>query len=497
MNLIGDPWIPVVFQEGQTRTVGLNDLYEQAEKIRDLALAPPQRIAVMRLLICITQAALDGPEDKDEWLSCKPRIISESLTYLAERKEKFDLFGETPFMQIKDLEAKSDGKLDKLDFGLNDNTLYDKAASETGRKHRGGWTSLNLITFLNFSPSGTMGTAKWHNLNLTQAGAGNAPCLNAVHTFVRDKNLLQTLHLNLLTKVEIKKQPNGEWGQPVWDFFPINPNDKDAMLNASQTYLGRLAPLSRLVKLSPAKRNSFVEKKCVLCKSTPELKFEGPPSYRELSTTLVTTKKNEIRYLRLSADKHIWRDLGSVLVLKADGGPPVLENLRIIGEEVIGLDDEIDFWVGGFIIPYQKPPLDSIEWNLRLPVSLLGEGQLKSYQTNVGLAESSAISLSNAVRTYLDEVNAHKGNDPRSKDTRNGIVKRATSIYWQELDQRYGLLFEDRQVDDDWRRIIRTALRKAYEQSCVHETPRQIQAFVAGQKRLGLHKLMAKGEKNA
>ena len=60
MNLIGDPWVPVVFQGGQTRTVGLNGLYEQAAEIRDLALAPPQRIAVMRLLICITQAALNG-----------------------------------------------------------------------------------------------------------------------------------------------------------------------------------------------------------------------------------------------------------------------------------------------------------------------------------------------------------------------------------------------------------------------------------------------------
>ena len=104
--------------------------------------------------------------------------------------------------------------------------------------------------------------------------------------------------------------------------------------------------------------------------------------------------------------------------------------------------------------------------------------------------------MSSAVRTYLDEVNAYKGNDSRAKDTRKGIVKRATSIYWQELDQRYGLLFEDRLVDDNWRHIIGTALRRAYEQSCIHETPRQIQAFVAGQRRLGLHKLIAKGGEN-
>lgn len=480
MNLIGDPWIPVVFQEGQTRTVGLNDLYEQAEEIRDLALAPPQRIAVMRLLICITQTALNGPEDKDEWRSCRSRIAPESLMYLAEREEKFDLFGETPFMQIGDLEAKSDGKLDKLDFGLNDNTLYDKKASENGRDHSVGWASLHLITFFNFSPSGTMGTAKWHDLNMTQAGASNAPCLNAVHTFVRGKNLLQTIQANLFTKEKIKRQPNGDWGQPVWDFFPMNPNDKDAMLNASRTYLGRLVPLSRLARLFPSKKSGFVDKKCILCKSTSELNFEGPPSYRELSTTLVQIE-NEIRYLRLSADRHIWRDLGSVLVLGSNVGTPVIENIRIMSEEATMINEEIDLWVGGFIIPYQKPPLDSIEWNLTLPVSLLGEGELNSYEENVALADRSANNLRVAVSEYLRVFFKNK-----KKSLRPSLNKQAQTIYWQELDQNYGVLLKDTHsgVDAEWRRIIWGALAKAYGQSCIHETARQIQAFVAGQKLL-------------
>ena len=153
MNLIGDPWVPVVFQDGQSGTVGLNDLYEQAEKIRDLALAPPQRIAAMRLLICITQAALDGPKDKDEWLACKSRIVPESLTYLDARKTKFNLFGDTPFMQIRDLTTDKNASLDKLDFGLasgNNKTLFDQSSTPEGRIHTAEWASLQLLTFLNF-----------------------------------------------------------------------------------------------------------------------------------------------------------------------------------------------------------------------------------------------------------------------------------------------------------------------------------------------------------
>ncbi|RLB87333.1 MAG: type I-E CRISPR-associated protein Cse1/CasA, partial [Deltaproteobacteria bacterium] len=118
MNLIGDPWIPVIFEEGVTRLVSLQELYEKAEVIRDLILNPPQRISVMRLLICISQAALDGPTDEDDWLSCRELIIPESLKYLEARRGKFELFGEQPFLQVKDLDPIDNATLDKLDFGL-------------------------------------------------------------------------------------------------------------------------------------------------------------------------------------------------------------------------------------------------------------------------------------------------------------------------------------------------------------------------------------------
>ena len=499
MNLIGDPWIPVMFQDGQTDTVGLNDIYGQAEEIRDLALAPPQRIAVIRLLICITQAALDGPEDKDEWLSCKDRIGRESLAYLEERKEKFDLFGKTPFMQIRNLEVDKDqfAQLDKLDFRLasgNNKTLFDQSSMQEGRIHPAGWVSLQLLTFLNFSTGGKVGQAVWHNQTFSKSTKA-APALKAAHLFVRGGNLCETIWLNLLAKEDVlNKMPNRTWGKPVWDAFPQSPDNKACVENATQTYLGRLVPLTRFIKVYPLdKENDQVSPSCIIGPPTETLSFEGPPGYREPSTTIIE-KNGGQDYLSVSIDKHIWRDLGSVLVLGSDsntGGALTLENLRRVDKDRI-----FDLWVGG-LIPSQAAIEDAVEWNLALYVHLLdGERQLQSYRTNVELAERSAISLSKAVQTYLDEMKAYKGNDPRSKDARKGVAKRATSIYWQELDQRHGLLFEDRSVDDDWRCIIRNALSNAYEQSCVHEAPRQIQAYVAGQKRLGFHKLMMKGDEN-
>lgn len=65
MNLVKDPWIPVVMQDGTPELVSLRDVFAKGEEIADLAANPCQRIALMRLLICIAQAALDGPKDEE------------------------------------------------------------------------------------------------------------------------------------------------------------------------------------------------------------------------------------------------------------------------------------------------------------------------------------------------------------------------------------------------------------------------------------------------
>ena len=169
MNLIGEPWIPVIDGEGRSRQVGLQELFERAHEIRDLALQPPQRIAVTRLLLCITHAALDGPEDEADWLACRERIVPASLKYLDVRTDRFELFGERPFLQVPDLEPTDNATLDKLDFGLasgNNDTLFDHGGSTKRRELSPGRVVLNLVTYQSFSPGGTIGETRWSG-NLT------------------------------------------------------------------------------------------------------------------------------------------------------------------------------------------------------------------------------------------------------------------------------------------------------------------------------------------
>ena len=82
MNLTHDPWMPVIAADGRKRLVSLRDLFASAHEIRDLSVKPHEKIALLRLLICITQAALDGPENLDSWEMCRDGIQPAAQRYL-------------------------------------------------------------------------------------------------------------------------------------------------------------------------------------------------------------------------------------------------------------------------------------------------------------------------------------------------------------------------------------------------------------------------------
>ena len=221
MNLTIDPWIPVTYEEGKTTLVSLRTIYTDADRIYDLAVNPPQRIALMRLLICITQVALDGPEDDRNWHKSYDRIVPESIQYLDTKADCFELYGENPFLQSSELEPTNNATIDKLDFRLsagNNPTLYDHEALPDGRDQSDGWRALMLLTYQCFSPGGTIGTTLWHGVK-TSGNSEHAPCVEGsmLHTFIQGVSLKETIHFNILTKKNVMRLPNCSWGRPVWE----------------------------------------------------------------------------------------------------------------------------------------------------------------------------------------------------------------------------------------------------------------------------------------
>ncbi len=469
MNLTADLWIPVIDSSGGNRLVSLDTLYRDADNIHDLGATPPQRISLMRLLICITQAALDGPEDEQDWLRSRGRIVPASREYLAKWRDRYELYGDKPFLQVPDLVPIHNATVDKLDFGLaagHKAVLFDHGAAPQGRTQSHPWRALMLLTYQCFSPGGRIGTTEWDGFPTTGAGTSeHAPGVegSALHTLIRCSSLLATLHANLLTRKTVAGMPNSSWGQPVWERPPTSPRaaSVEALVHS---YLGRLVPLSRAIRL---------EQDSAVFSLANGLSYPKLPAGRDPTTTIVKRGKGikeKLVHLPVSLAKHPWRELAAVLSL-ANG--PVAGGSRALGHLAHLPDEVVDIWTGGLAADRGKI-LDVAEWAFAFDIGLMEEPCLAVYEKGVALSVAAEGVLYGAVRTYSSMLS--RENTPAAA---------AKSHFWSTLDTQYGNLIrvacsDTLGLDDGWRQTVEKAMREAYAFACPHTTPRQIQAYAHG-----------------
>lgn len=529
MNLVTDPWVPVLLTSGKPDSVSLMNVFTNGREYRDLAVRPHERIALMRFLICVAQAALDGPADIDEWDQAPVRLPDAATQYLKQWKSSFNLFdSRKPFLQIEGLaplkaeksakekngqSSKSKGKkvkqseanknqqderfvaITKLDFSLatgNNPTLYDHEANGLdARSFEPAWMVLALLTFQSFSSSGRIGVAQWGASRSAGGGSSAAsPCLHKLmlHSFIRKASLFDTVCANLLTKKQVSTYlPPYGWGRPTWEQFPSSAGDALAVENATETYLGRLVPVGRWIRIQPQ------GKAMILANGFAYPAHPERPAEPSAIEYVKKTKKGEERALLRADDKAMWRQLPAILVRyrqkKAGRGALCLDNQ--------GAGLRYDLWVGGLIWSSSGGYEETVESVLPIDPCLQTDAGVAAYESEVIWAKRIASKVGFAVETYRRAIDG--GWEGRLKTAKNkGALKgqlraTATRHYWTSVEKLRPLLvvhveavntsdFEP--ACDRWRSAVHAAARDAYGLACGRETPRQIRAFALGWERL-------------
>lgn len=500
MNLTTDPWIPIVWDDGKPGMVSLADAFSQGQKIHDLAVRPHERVALMRLLICVAQAALDGPVDYEDWKTCQPRLVPAALDYLKHWQHAFELFGNGQrFLQVSNLKKKGDERLEgdeagnsvsKLDVALatgNNSTVFDNAGG-TRRAFSDAQLALNLLTFQCFSPGGRIGVARWGGKETLGEGSSNhAPCLadGMLHALVRGGRLLETIYFNLLSHSQVTQLygPN-RWGQPVWERWPDNAVDANAIHNATATYVGRLVPFARAVRLD---ENGHI---MILANG---LAFPTYPEWREPTATVVVRhiKDQPTRILlRASLGRAPWRELHSLTVKAisqtSNGGPLTLR-------ENVSDDQPFDLWVGGLVADQAKL-LDTVESVFHVPAAMLTDSVQRTYEAGVKHAASIEFRLRRAVSAYHGEVGDNL-NKAEMHDRRKRVQDKATSQFWTDVECHVSDLLAvvadpaTLGLDNTWHKTAWgqatwSAVLAAYDSACPRGTARQIRAHALGRKTL-------------
>jgi CRISPR system Cascade subunit CasA len=496
MNLTRDPWIPIVRLDGAFALVSLREIFEPGSAIRRLSVRPHEKIALMRLLLCISQAALDGPADREAWATCSEKLPAAARDYLKKWEASFELFGDGPrFLQVGNLkrtpkpekkksskaikpeamEEKEEGNpASKLDLALasgNNATLFDNRAGGD-RALPNDRLALGLLTFQCFSPGGCIGVAQWKGKDSPGKGSSNhAPCTPSgmLHTYLEGENLLTTLHLNILARDEYFGTGGTPWGKPIWEQSVESPADHSAIENATTTYLGRLVSMSRAIRLNPGGRDMILAN---------GIEYPLYPAYRETAATYVM-RQDESVVLGASLGRSLWRQLSAITVKRrAESsnavGPLALANLPD--------HENITLWIGALATDKGKIE-DTVEGSYDIPAGMFQEAGRKLFEEGVQLAETWQQGLSFSVKTWAAAMKL----EPVPYDC-------ARRYFWTAIEQGVPTLLtlaSSPETAGDltssaWGHAVKAAAIEAYMFACSHQTPRQIEAFARGRQQLHL-----------
>lgn len=489
MNLITERWIPVTFLEGAARMVGLDELFQRGAEIRDLAVMPHERIALLRLLLCITHAALDGPEDYRSWKECRAMIPAFTGKYLRKWNSAFELFGAGPrFLQVSDLTpSNADGEgtmATKLDLALatgNNATIFDNA----GGNHPARLPerlALTLLGFQCFSPCGRIAVAKWHGKDTPGRGSSTqAPCgaSSMLHCFLLGRSLLDTIHLNLLDRERVADFYGSDaWGRPIWEMPVETLSAKAEIHNATKTYLGRLVPLSRLVRLFESGERVTLGN---------GLEYPTYPGFREPSATLVV-RDEKATVLSANLERSLWRQLPAITVKRhaaksPNSGPETLTNIPD--------ESGATLWLGAMLFDKGKIE-DTVEAVYRVPAGMFQDTGHQVFEAGIALATNWENALCACVRSYAESLKLQPA-----------PYERARRHYWTAVEQHVPVLLDLTNTPaltaditaTSWGRAVRAAAYDAYEFACQSQTPRQIEAFAKGRQRLFLRRLASPNER--
>lgn len=462
-DLLTQPWIPVVRNDGTYTEMGLREALLDAADIREVR--DPLPIVEFSLYRLLTALVMDAFEIWNTWdlrkLLATSRFDGDRIaSYFGDHADEFDLFSEEhPFLQTPGMHKEKD----KPFAGL-----LPIIPSGTGAAH---FHHGHEITF-GVSEAVAARALTTISPFMTAGGAGLSPSINGAppwYVLITGDNLFQTICYNCCA-VPLDGLDKGT--PPAWS----NPEPVEKRNYTSASLLEGLTWRPRRIRLipGPAGRCSITEQDCDVTVS--RMKFAAGastriPAWTDPNVPYKTTKERTV--LRPQEGREVWRDTGPLLLLTDRDYMGKKYTTRFERPRVVDQLSELHLPTGtpiGFVVYGMRTDLKMkvFEWHrerLDLPIPLILNDW---FHWTAQAAIETADSAGSYIRKHIKQ--AYPRNAKGNKSGFDSLVALAGSDFWSSLRDPYQSFLEDlAKMDPDsddteqvrqWREeVVRTAWR--------------------------------------
>ena len=473
-NLIDESWIPIV----DVGLVSLRDVF-QNPGYRQLGGNPVEKMAVMKLLLAIGQAAATTA-DEIEWRDLGSEgLAKKCLDYMDIWHDRFYLYGDRPFLQMPDIHRAKTQPYSILTLGVATGNTTVLTHTQMQSEVSDPKMAMGLVAQMSMALGGKK-TDNKITLSIGYQGkvkpAGKpGPAIGYkgyLHSLLIGESLQETLWLNLQTSQRIDQTNMFPCGVGVapWESMP---QGEDCLVARAlrDSLMGRLVPLCRFCLLTE-KGLHYSE----------GLAHAGYKEGVVDPTVSVSNAGKEPKVLWANPEKRPWRELTSLLSFLDQTSSAGVQNLQIRTglERLEYLEGNFGVWSGGLRVTSQAGEqyasgsddfVESVVWLDKQSIGDIWFMQLKSEMDDLS---SLAKGLYGRVTGFFKEMNGIGEHQ----------AARATNQFWQLCEREFqALVFscqpgeEEAQQRITIRRRCAAYVHSAYDQTCAKETGKQIDAW--------------------
>ncbi|MBD2858155.1 type I-E CRISPR-associated protein Cse1/CasA [Spongiibacter sp. KMU-158] len=478
-NLVDEPWIPVA-DHGR---VSLKQIFTNPE-YRSLGGNPVQKIALLKLLLAIAQAAVT-PKDEFEWKALGAEGLAERcLAYLDKWHDRFYLYGEKPFLQMPAINIAKVQPFGAVlpEVSTGNTTVLSQV--QVQRSLDDAAKALLVISLMGFALSGkktdnsvvlTRGYVGKRNEKGKPSTGKPGPSvahMGLLHNFLLGADLQQSLWLNLLTERQLEQMniyPEGV-GQAPWEEMPKG-EDCEQARRLKNSLMGRLLPLCRF---------------CLLVDDGLHYS-EGiaHPGYKEGvvdPSMAINNSGKEPKALWVDPEKRPWRELTALLGFFDQSDAQGFQSWQLRS----GLDRARDavntfaIWSGGLRVSsnageqYASGSDDFVESEIWLHSDELGRSWFSQLKQETDALDGLAKNLYGRVLGFFKEQTVDGSK----------IAPQATHLFWQLCERDFQDLVDHCDQANEaaiYRQKLRQSfsgyVNQAYDKFCPRETARQLDAW--------------------